>query len=409
MALLYSLYDEFSGFFWDAPVPKDLVNAEKLKNVFGTTETIEVGKLYGSIEEGTARKLYLPAMIHPRVHFSIEAIGNAIDWVQTTLDGGNNLPSSDQTWYWKEIFTFLALIGMVILIIAFGGYLLQTGFFLELKGEPPAQKSLSGWGWWVGALIMILLPLPIYKYFWGKHLVPGILQARFIWPEQITNIIMFWAVSVGIISLILFLLWHFLLNRQAGAGWADYGLTWGTKGVAWRRIGKSLLFGIFVVFIAHLTLVVSDWLFETDYRLWVLAIKPLNALRIGITLGYIIPFTFYFLVLGTILHGQMRVGKANGSLGIGKETIINILLLISGYVLFVVYQYVPIFMGGELTFPEFNLGGIFLFQVIAIFTIVGIVLTYFYRKTGRIFVGTFISSLLVTWVIVASQVIHYAY
>jgi pimeloyl-ACP methyl ester carboxylesterase len=403
-ALIYSLYDEFSGMFWGAPIPKDIVNSDKLKKQFGTTETIEVGKLYGSIEDGTARKLYMPSMIHPRVHFSKEAIDNAVEWLQATLKGGNTIPPSDQTWYWKEIFTFLALIGMVILIISLGGYLLNTEYFQDLKGDPPQQKSLTSWGWWIGAVVMIILPLPFYKFFWTKHLVPGALQARFIWPEQITNIIMFWAVTVGAISLILFLLWHFIFNKKQGATAADYGAPWVIKIRA-----KSLLLAFIVIFVAHLSVAISGWLFDTDFRLWVLAIKPLNALRFGITLGYIIPFLFYFCVLGIILHGQMRPGKPGSTLGMGKEMIINILLLIIGPIFLALIQYIPLFAGGTLTWPGFNLGGIFLFQVIAIFTIVGIIMTYFYRKTGRIFVGSYISAMFVTWVIVASQVIHYAY
>jgi len=230
------------------------------------------------------------------------------------------------------------------------------------------------------------------------------LQARFIWPEQITNIIMFWAVTVAAIALILFLLWHYLLNKKKGATWADYGAPWVIKARA-----KSLLLAFIIVFFTCLSVAISGWLFNTDFRLWVLAIKPLNVLRFGITLGYIIPFLFYFCVLGLILHGEMRPGKPGSKLGMGKEMIINILLLIVGPILLALIQYIPILAGGELMWPDFNLGGIFLFQVIAIFAIVGIIMTYFYRKTGRIFVGSYISAMFVTWVIVASQVIHYTY
>ncbi|TFH65105.1 MAG: alpha/beta hydrolase, partial [Gemmatimonadales bacterium] len=76
------------------------MNTDKLKKFFGTTDPVEIGKLYGSIEEGTGRKLYQPKTIHPRVHFSVEAIGNAMEWMQATLKGGKDIPPSNQTWYW---------------------------------------------------------------------------------------------------------------------------------------------------------------------------------------------------------------------------------------------------------------------------------------------------------------------
>lgn len=407
MALIFSTYDEFSGLMWGSPVPGDIIKTEKLQNVFGTKDPIEVGKLYGSIERGTARKLYQPCMIHPRVHFSTEAIGNAVEWMQTTLTGGNDLPPSNQTWYWKEICTFLALIGMVFLMVAVGGYLLNTRYFKELQEKPAKQKSTSGWGWWVGAVITVLLPIPIYVIAWSFH-SKGIAQASFIWPQWITTTVMFWALGVGIVSLILFVLWHFLVNKKKGATMADYGLTWKKNGLEWNKIGKSFLLAFIAVFIAHLSLVISAWAFQTDYRLWVFAIKPLDMLHFDITLGYIIPFAIYFVILGSVIHGQMRPGK-DASIGAVKETIINILLLITGYVIFLLLHYIPLFGGGTLAIPELHLGGIVLFQFIPIFAIVGILTTYFYRKTGHIYVGAFTNAMLVTWIVVAGQAIHYAY
>jgi len=408
MALIFSTYDEFSGLMWESPIPADIVNTEKLKKVFGTTDTVEVGKLYGSIEEGTARKLYQPSMIHPRVHFSTEAIGNAIEWMQETLKGGNGLDPSSQTWYWKEIFTFLALIGMVFLLVAVGDYLLTTNYFKELQEKPAKQKSLSGPGWWVGAVITVLLPIPVYIVVWSFH-SKGIAKATYIWPQWITTTIMYWALCVAIISLILFLLWYFLSNKKKRGTMADYGLTWKKGGLNWVKIGKSFLLAFITIFIAHLSLVISDWAFQTDYRIWVFAIKPLDALHFGIAFGYIIPFTIYFLILGVVLHGQMRPGKNKAPLEIGQEMGVNIGLLIAGYVIFLLAHYMPLFNGGTLLIPDLHLAGIVLFQFIPILIIVGITATYFYRKTGHIYVGAFMNALMVTWIVVAGQAIHYAY
>ena len=268
MALIFSVYDEFSNLMWGSPVPKDIVKTDKLKKLFNTTETVEVGKLYGSIEEGTARKLYQPSMIHPRVHLSTEAIGNAVEWMQATLEGGNGLSPSDQTWYWKEFFTLLALIGMVVLLFPLGGYLLQTDYFKELQEEPAQQKSVTGWGWWVGAIITILIPIPVYIWAWTFH-SKGVAAASFIWPQWVTTTIMFWALGVAVVSLVLFVLWHLLSNKKKGAGMSDYGLSWKGEGLKWGRIGKSFLLALIVVFVAHLSLAFSDWAFQiTDSGSW---------------------------------------------------------------------------------------------------------------------------------------------
>ena len=213
---------------------------------------------------------------------------------------------------------------------------------------------------------------------------------------------MFWAVVVGAISLILLLMWHVLSNRKKGGSFAAYGFTWKGKGLQLGKVGKSFLLALIAVFAAYLTLVFSAWAFTTDYRIWVFAIKPMSIVHFGIFLRYLIPFAFYFVIIGLVIHGELRRHS-----GAWAQTLVNILLLIGGYILFFLFQYIPLFSGKTMMLAEAHLPTIVLFQFIPIFIIVGLVSTYFFRKTGHIFVGSFISAMLVTWTIVAGQVIHY--
>jgi pimeloyl-ACP methyl ester carboxylesterase len=411
MAVIYSLYDEFSQLMWGVPVPSEMPGTDKLKKIFNTTETVEVGKVYGSIEDGTARVLYQPKMIHPRVHLSTEAIGNAIEWFQKTLKGHKDIPPSDQIWPWKEIGNLIALIGMVLQLFPVGRLLLRTNYFKVLNEEPAERKAIPGGGWYIGAIVMMLLPIPIYMKMWdfqGK----GIAKASFLWGQQITTVIMFWAVCVAIIALILFILWHYIFNKKTGATIYSYGWTWKDKGLEWGKIGRSFLLALLVVLTAYLTLAFSFWLFDTDYRFWVFAVKPMSAFHFGMFLEYLIPFCFYFLIAGMLLHGQLRRGKADGSDLTGwKEMVINIILMIGGYILFELYHYIPLFNGGTLgvTTRWAPLYGIVMFQFLPIFTIVALVSTYFYRRTGHIYVGSFINAMVVTWIVVAGQATHYPY
>jgi pimeloyl-ACP methyl ester carboxylesterase len=402
LLVVFDKYDEFSNLMWGVPIAGDVVNSDKLKKVFDTTETIEVGKLYGSIEEGTARKLLMPHMEHPMLHWSTEAIGDAVAWMQATLQGGNAIPPSDQIWRWKEIGTLIAMIGMILFLFAIGGYLLKTNYFKDLNEAPEPRKSLSGLGWWIGAVITILLPIPVYVLAWKFFNGKSVAKASWLLPQEITTTIMFWAVGVGAISLILLLLWHVLSNRKKGGSFATYGFTWKKKGLQMGKVGKSFLLALIVVFAAYLTLAFSAWAFTTDYRIWVFAIKPMSTLHFGIFLRYLIPFAFYFVIIGMVIHGEMR-RDATG----WKEMVVNILLLIGAYVVFLLFQYIPLFSGKTLLLPDAHLPSIVLFQYIPIFIIVALVSTYFYRKTGHIFVGSFINALLITWIIVAGQATHY--
>ena len=68
----------------------------------------------------------------------------------------------------------------------------------------------------------------------------------------------------------------------------------------------------------------------------------------------------------------------------------------------------PRLAGGNLGFGDTHyLSGIVMFQFVPIFAIIGVISTYFYRKTGHIYVGAFINAMLVIWVLAASQGVHY--
>jgi Dipeptidyl aminopeptidases/acylaminoacyl-peptidases len=408
MALIYSTYDEFSGLMWGSPVPKNIVKTDKLKKVFGTSEDVEVGKLYGSIEAGTARKLYQPKMIHPRVHFSTEGIGDAIEWMQLTLKGGKDIPVNNQTWYWKELGTFIALIGMILLLFPLGQLLLQANFFKELSETPAEPKATTGVGWWVGAVLTVLIPLPLFIWAIG-YSAPGKLTASALFAQNNTTVIMYWAVAIALVSLILFLLWHFIFNRSKGGSFVNYGLTWKDKGLNFVKIWKSFLLAAVICFGAYLTLIFSGWAFTTDYRIWVFAIKPMTLLQFRIFLSYLIPLLIFFLVIGLILHGELRRDKAGSGIKLWKEMLINIFLLITGFIILEALQYGPLFAGGTLAIPAASLWSIILFQLFPILAIAAMVSTYYYRKTGHIYTGAFLCAMLVTWIIVAGQATHFAF
>src|SRR5690606_20136882 len=167
LAVVFSEWDEFSQLMWGVDVPPQMVEGEKLKTLFGTDETVEIGRLYGSIEDGTARRLYMPRGTHPNDHISTEAIGYAIEWMQLNLEGGNDLPPSDQIWYWKEIGTFVQLIGFAIFLFAAGGLLLLSGFFKELRDPLPEARGAIG----IGRIIAIVLTvvIPALTFFWLQN------------------------------------------------------------------------------------------------------------------------------------------------------------------------------------------------------------------------------------------------
>ena len=403
VAVVFSRFDEFSGYMWGSPVPKNVVSSDRMKAFFGAENDVVPGRVYGSIEDGNARILHQPAVTHPGDHLSRVAIGHAVDWFQRTLDGGSNLSPSDQIWYWKELGTLIALIGMVLLLFPVGGMLLRTSLFAELAENPAPLRSASGKGWWLAALVFVVLPpLTLFPF---KDLFGFLdLSANAVFPQNITTQVIVWTTLLGLLSLALFASWHLTLNRKTGATTDNYGLTW-EGSISGNRVGKSLVLAGLVVLAGYLTLVMTAFLFKTDYRFWVFAVKPLDALHVRIAISYLIPFTGFFLVLGTLLRGQLRRDVSS----LRKEMFGNVILLTVGFAGLLLYQYTPLLLGGTLAIPSEPLWTIITFQFLPIMSIIALVSTYFFRRTGHIYVGSFVSGLLVTWIVVASQATHYAF
>jgi pimeloyl-ACP methyl ester carboxylesterase len=403
LAVVFSRFDEFSQLMWGIEVPADIVETDKLKTLFNTDETIERGKVYGDIDAGTARVLYQPPVTHPGDHLSTVAIGHAIDWFDRTLDGGEPLPVSDQIWIWKELGTLLSLIGMVVLIPNVIRGLAQTAPFRSAMASPVAPKSLTGGGWWIGAFVFMALPVVTLFPFKGLSETWG-WAASALLPQNITTQVMVWAIGVGLIASLLFVAWHFLINRKTGATALHYGLV-SSDGFSPGAILRSLGLALAVVGVLYTSLLITAYLFDTDYRFWVFAMKPLSALHLRIALSYVIPFCLFFTVVAVLLQGQLR----QNDWSFRRELFTNWVLLTGGYVVLLVIQYIPLLMGGSLTIASEPLWTIIAFQFLPLMTIAALVFTVAYRATGTVYTGAFINGMLVTGIVVASQATHYAF
>jgi pimeloyl-ACP methyl ester carboxylesterase len=410
LCVILGKWSEYSQFWWGTLVAKDAVSGAKLKKVFNTSEDVVVGKLYGSIADGSAREFLQPRAIHPGVHISPGAVGDAVGWFQQTLQGGNTLPPSNQIWLWKEIGNLIALIGMVMLFFPVGALILRAHFFKNIEeaaGSKP--KSAKGIAWWISAIIFVVVP-PLTYFTFIEYATKWKITPNQIFPQTFNTQWLIWLLLVGLIALALFLIWHFAFNRRAKATASDYGLTWG-KNIGWPKIGKSFLLALLVVFAGYITLVLSGWLFNVDFRFWVFNVKPMSLLQFRIFFSYFIPYLLYFIILGLVLNGQLRPSRKGMEMSLGSEMVINVALLVVGFLGLLAFQYIPLLMGGTLTLYKTGdniLFSIFAFQLLPIFTIVALAYTYFFRKTAHIYVGAFLCALMVTWILAASQAIFVA-
>lgn len=402
VGVIWDKYDEFSQLMAASKLATGVKTDPIAENLFGTEGPIEEGRLYGSIQNGTARELDIISTIHPFMTQNGEAIEETVDWIQKTVPGGEDTSASNQIWAWHEIGSLITYIGVILAIFPIGAILLRHPFLNEIKEEVPDAMGLSGIGKWVG--VIISGAIGILTYFPLTNIGYEMDTSTFL-PQQITNGVMVWAMVNGAIILALFLIWHFISNRDKGATMANYGITWRNKNVRWRRIVKALIFGFSVVALTYFLASFCNWAFKVSPHFWVFTIKQFTVDDFVTFLSYLAPFTFYFLAFGILFHGEYR-SSGSSETRLPFQMIKNFFIIAIPFAILLLAEYIPRIMGGTLLTPEKPLWTIIAFQFIPILGIAALVSTFLFRETGRIYPGAFVNGTLVTWLIVASQATH---
>ena len=289
LAVVFGAYDEFAGLMWQVPKGAEIVRSERLRTLFGVSASIEPGRIYGSIDEGTARILAVPQVTHPWEHFSNSAVGAAVDWFQRTLPTPDAKPPYEQVWIWKEVGTLASLAGLVWLILASFDLLLAWRPFARLNhvAEPVAERRDGRW--WLALAATAAVPaityLPLMKL--GQAFFPNP-----AFPQWVQNQLAVWALGT------------------AAIGWI-VGLILRGRAIFSNRWGASILIALAVMAIAYAAMLALYVLFKTDARFWVVGMKTLDATRAMQLPGYFILWSAFFLVAFRGLCGLAVRGEGS--------------------------------------------------------------------------------------------------
>jgi hypothetical protein len=173
-----------------------------------------------------------------------------------------------------------------------------------------------------------------------------------------------------------------------------------------RLIGRAALLAATIGAGVWSLLYVSEMLFQTDFRFWIYQLHLMDALHLRIFLAYLIPFAVIFTIITAMLHGQFRSPDREPSLA--REMVTNALVLVTGIAVLIALDYLPLLLGGTLWIDTQPLLAIVAgFQFVPILAIVAAVSTYFFRQTGTVYTGAFLSAVFVTWTMAAGTATQY--
>jgi len=388
LGVVFSRFDEFSQLMWGVPEATGVVDSEKLQRVFDTTLPIEPGRVYGFRERGTARWLAMPNTTHPGDHLSREAIGYTVNWLMATLDGEKDIPPGRQVWFWKELGTLVALVGGVLVLLGAFERLLSRPRFAALAREGSGVAEGMSGRWWTALGLSAFVPAVTYFPLtgWGS-----ILSANAALPQGVTNQILVWAVGNGLLAVAA--LW--LARRPAPGGEAPQ---------APAGVLATAMLAVLSVAAVYAAILVAHWAFKTDFRFWVVALKPMAWHHVPTFLAYLIPFTAFFYVSQRAMHSTLSLKYA----GPERQYATGIVASAGGMAVLVGVLYAWLFATGHLptAFGVDVLFTVVAIQFVPVLAVAGLIAVFTWRRTDGALAGALICGLLVTWYIVAGQATH---
>lgn len=381
LAMVFGGYDEFAPLMWQVPRGFDAPRSKAMQALFGLSGPVEPGRVYGDIAAGTAKVLYVPPITHPWEHFSAGGVAPAVAWFQTVLDGeARPLPPGDQIWFWKEVGTLIAFVGLVILMLATFDLLMSVRGLRRLARPAEPVQAAAGLRWRAAFALTVLVPAATYFPIMKAGMLFAPTQ---LFPQWIGNQLAVWTLAVAAITLIASL-------RTTNPMQAD-----------WPR---SIVAALLTVGVACLASHVVDRMLHVDFRFWVMGLRPLDLRHLGYAVAYLPFWTVFFVIALRSLHGQLALaGQARG-----RQYGVAIAALTLGFVLLLAVQYGALFATGRLALPDEALNTIIAIQFVPLMAVVAVISVFTYRRTGSHLPGALICALFVTWYVAAGTATHWS-
>lgn len=375
----------------------------------GLTEddVVENWKIYrGNIGgEEHIRAIFQNTEIHPKNHFSQASSAAATTFFYESFGvpaGYEYIDPANQIWMWKEFFNLLGLIGIFLFLVPFALVVMRgVPFFSELLAKEPVpcapaikttRSKLVYWGTYLVCLILpATLVMPVMYHLLGKEsFVPSTVTKWFGEPN--TNELALWTLVVAIVLLAVFLLSHRLFNKGQSID------CWGVKTTP-KKLWKSFLLALLTITTAYVILFFVDLCFNTDFRIWMVAMRIFTVDKVLFAIAYFPAFAAFYLVNSLLVNGGNRVANMPDWL----VTVISCISNILGLCVLIFIQYYGIVVNGVFTFNSMRI--VNLFPLLVLIPVGTIITRVFFKKTGSIYVGSFAISMLYTMMTVANTMV----
>lgn len=367
-------------------------------------EAVEVDKIYKGTVQGSKdefiRVLYQPYETHILNHYSLATTSNLVDFFQNSFAAPNPMPAKQLTIQYKWALNTIGVVGFYAFVISCALYLLTLKPYssLVVKDEsqvyaPNAPQDASGKVlYWIlmlaGSIIPALFMIKLEQWV-GARLGPEFatrsLFGTKIWPQGLTLEQGLWTGAAGLVGVALFLFSYLLVGKKRGVKPADWNMH-----ISKEDLGRTLGVAVLSILSGYAIVVLAKYFFNADFRFISYVIKVPSSGSLLIALRYIPLFAIFFFANAICQNIANMVAGRKEWLNVVLMCLFNILGLIGIWV----YQYSGLILKGVVRLDSARVMLSWpLFINLCLCTVIARI---FYKKTGKVYLGATISTILFT-------------
>ena len=366
---------------------------------------VEIGRYYGNRDDRTLRVVHNEMILHPFQPYITEATANQIEYFERVFELESGLSSDDQVWYWKELLGLVSLIAALVAVVPMGRLLLEIPYFRALVHPvPPALPRPSGKGrtlFWLmfvtGALIACFTYIPMAELSQKLFVAASSRQQTWFFPQRMNNAVMLWALLNGSVGYLMFWLSYRFFGKKNGV----QPQVWGA-GTSRSELFRTFILAMALFVFFFLLLFTIYYFLHVDYRFLFMGVRTFQP-PLLVLLAMYVPFFFVFLLSNSLrINGAMRFeGQAEW-----KSMLVGGFANSLGLMLIVVIQYLTFALTGTVYWTDGWLYVNLLFAVVPMMFVLPYFNRYFFRMTGRIYLGPMTTGLIFIMILISNTVIY---
>ena len=330
---------------------------------------------------------------HSKNFFSAQTASDIVSYFEQTLgyNGGElgdssatPLASDNIVFFWREAFNFAATLSMICFLFPLTALILKTNWFAGCQGsvKPLPAGSISKKRYWLFNGVTVILTFAA-MYYVNSLFAPGLPTSAGLPLFSSWWLTVIFLAIMAVCSVILVLV-YWRLDKATIGTTALENLNIKLKICS---ILKSILLSIILLMAAYGTLMLVEYMFGEDFRLWMMVFTEMKAELWALVWKFALMMFPSFLLIGAATNYTVRTDIPEW-----LDTLIAVVVNSLGVWLLCLVNYIS-YAGSNALFSNFTSSyGFIIFVPLTVY-----VTRKMYKVTNNIWIAAALNALLLSW------------